>query len=177
MSSVAYVRITLISLGFIITQQCCAAPISLHKEKYAFSKLFEVRKPNDSPAVSVESGASAACEACKFFSGLLQAFLEQGRPEEGVAELAKAICIIAKIEDKRVCDQVIEEFKDEILTVVYSIALGRAKLLCAILLGPSCQPSYNPKNQTLWKIPIPGNKPPVQPIPDPKVRHCSHLIC
>ena len=112
---------------------------------------------------------SLECEACKVFSSLLEIFLEQNRPEEDVAKLIKVICIVEKIEDENVCNSIVEEFKQEVLTVAYTISLGRAKQLCAILLGPTCQARYDPMNQTAWDIPVPGNKPPVQPIPDPEV--------
>ena len=112
---------------------------------------------------------SLECEACKVFSNLLEIFLEQNSPEEDVAKLIKVICIVEKIEDENVCNSIVEEFKQEVLTVAYTISLGRAKQLCAILLGPTCQARYDPTNQTAWDIPVPGNKPPVQPIPDPEV--------
>lgn len=57
----------------------------------------------------------------------------------------------------------------EVLSVAYYITLGRAKLACSILVGPTCGHSYDPWNQTVWTVDIPGNKPPVVPIPDPKV--------
>ena len=153
----------------------CAAPLSFTKsgEPLKFSQhFFQVGEGKAARGVKFSAGAktSTVCEACKIFSNLLEAFLIEDKPEEDVANLVKAFCVWKKIEDKNVCDSVVEEFKEEVLTVAYSISLGRAKLLCAILLGPSCQPSYNPENQTLWKIPIPGDKPPIEPIPEPKVR-------
>ena len=117
---------------------------------------------------------SLECTVCKLASSILEAILEQDRSEDEVGDLVKAVCIILEIEDKNVCDGIVEEFKKEVLTVAYSISLGRAKQLCAILLGPSCEPRYNPKNQTAWNISIPGNKPQWKPIPDPKVRFSEY---
>jgi len=158
---------------------CCAAPAisSKSREPSKLYKLFDVdgkaaEGVKNSESVKVLAAGvrtSTLCEACKLFSNLLEAFLEGSKTEEDVAKLAEAFCVWKKIEDKRVCDSAVEEFKEEVLTVAYSISLGRAKLLCAILLGPSCEPAYNPENQTLWKIPIPGDKPPVKSIPEPKV--------
>lgn len=54
------------------------------------------------------------------------------------------------------------------LTVAYEISLGRAKQACSILIGPSCQAAYDPWSQ-FWNVTIPGDKPTVTPIPDPKV--------
>lgn len=120
-------------------------------------------------AVAGTVGQSLECTACKVISGILEDLLELDTPEEDVAKLIREICIAEKIEDENVCSLVVEEFKEEVLTVVYTISLGRAKQLCAILLGPTCEARYNPNNQT-WDIPVPDNKPPVKPIPEPKVR-------
>ncbi len=58
--------------------------------------------------------------------------------------------------------------QEEVLTVAYEISLGRAKQACSILIGPSCQAAYDPWSQ-FWNVTIPGDKPTVTPIPDPKV--------
>ena len=39
---------------------------------------------------------------------------------------------------------------------------------CGVLLGDSCSQDYDPFKQQ-WNILIPGGKPPVKPIPLPKV--------
>ena len=46
--------------------------------------------------------------------------------------------------------------------------------VCGGYLGTDCGSSYDPWNQT-WTISIPGNKPTVQPVPPPKVRHATNL--
>ena len=57
--------------------------------------------------------------------------------------------------------------QDEVFTVFSKVALS-PKEVCGILLGPPCGDSYNPWDQE-WNISVPGNKPPVTPIPPPKV--------
>lgn len=44
-----------------------------------------------------------------------------------------------------------------------------AREACGIIVGTSCEVPYDPWNQN-WNITIPDNKPPVIPIPDPKVQ-------
>ena len=42
------------------------------------------------------------------------------------------------------------------------------KELCAVLLKEKCGAGYDPWDQE-WNITIPGNKPPVTPVPTPPV--------
>ena len=57
--------------------------------------------------------------------------------------------------------------QNEVLTVFDMVALS-AKELCGLILGKSCETDYNPWDQE-WNVTIPGNKPPVKPVPPPKV--------
>ncbi len=153
-----------------------SAPVSKSREKtFLFLKHLQniraesLNQPeNEASVAGTHLGESLECAACKVVSNILEIILEQDTPEEDIAKLIRAICIVGKIEDENVCNLVVEEFKQEVLTVAYTITLGRAKQLCAILLGPSCQARYDPTNQT-WDIAVPENKPPVKPIPEPKV--------
>ena len=47
---------------------------------------------------------------------------------------------------------------------------------CGILLGDKCSQEYDPWKQQ-WNILIPGGKPPVKPIPFPKVSTFLHRLC
>ena len=58
-------------------------------------------------------------------------------------------------------------FQDEYLTVADEVGLSPREA-CGVLLGSSCGDPYDPWNQE-WNITVPGNKPPIQPIPNPKV--------
>ncbi len=51
---------------------------------------------------------------------------------------------------------------------MFRIAAYSPEKACAVYLGPSCGSSIDPFNQN-WSIPIPGNKPPVMPVPLPEV--------
>ena len=145
-------------------QLCWSAPAKLHSPLAeevldATNKLIYSKK-------DVKSKFS--CTFCKIISGILVGILEENDHEEDVVKLFGKLCILLHIEDELVCTLGVEEYKKEFLTVVYSIAFGRAKQACALLLGPSCQHSYVPWNQH-WNVSIPEGKPPVIPIPDPKV--------
>ena len=68
--------------------------------------------------------------------------------------------------------------QDEVLTVVGMVGLSQNEI-CGGYLGKSCGASYDPWNQT-WSVVVPGNKPPVKPIPLPKVSFkvvCIFLHC
>ena len=60
-----------------------------------------------------------------------------------------------------------EPFQDEVLTVVERVVLSPTEI-CGFVLGSSCAHFYNPFKQE-WNVTVPGNKPPVVPVPPPKV--------
>jgi len=54
--------------------------------------------------------------------------------------------------------------------VFTAIALGH-KEVCGAIIGGSCGHYYNPWKQN-WTVPLPNKpKPPVKPLPAPKVRY------
>ena len=116
--------------SLVYFQLCSTAPVTLSKageESLKFSKFFEAKKANGQDlSLLTDVGISLECETCKLFSGVLADFLEKDGPEEDVAKLVKVFCILLKIEDENVCNSVVEEFKQWVLTVAYSITLGRA---------------------------------------------------
>ena len=63
--------------------------------------------------------------------------------------------------------------QDEVLSVFAQVALSPSEV-CGILLGSSCGDPYNPWNQT-WTVKLPPTpKPPVVPVPPPKVYSYVH---
>ena len=58
--------------------------------------------------------------------------------------------------------------QDEVLTVVGKVGLSAREICGGIIIGPSCGHFYDPWHQN-WSIAIPLNKPPVKPVPLPKV--------
>ena len=151
------------SLSFL--HLCRAVPVLPPSISKADSLKFE-----NVSNILINSGTSVfTCAFCKVVSSILRYILDKEGPEEEVARLIAKICIYAKYADQNVCNLGVEEFKYEILFVAYVIGLGRDKLACAILLGPSCEKLYDPWKQTEWNVAIPTGKPPVIPTPDPKV--------
>lgn len=45
------------------------------------------------------------------------------------------------------------------------------KEICGFVVGGSCATDYDPWEQN-WNVTIPGNKPPIIPVPPPKVGSC-----
>ena len=57
--------------------------------------------------------------------------------------------------------------QDEVLSVAAQVGLSPREA-CSIVVGDSCEIPYDPWLQD-WNITVPDDKPPVTPIPDPKV--------
>ena len=56
-----------------------------------------------------------------------------------------------------------------------SVALNPQEA-CSVLIGPSCATGYNPYDQP-WNVTLPNvPKPPVTPVPPPKVRTCCYTV-
>lgn len=115
--------------------------------------------------------SSDSCEVCKLLSLLAQATFLANKIEDEVVSVSQKICKELKIEDDRVCTQVILEFRTEVLTVTDKVFLNPSEV-CGSLFGPTCAHRRDPDE--FWNITVPGKKPPVKPVPPPKVR-IKHL--
>ena len=107
------------------------------------------------------------CDSCKFITGFIQGLFRLNKTDAFIEEAAIFWCKKLKIEDTRVCSGIIPEFKNEVLTVFDEVGL-EPKEICGLILGPSCgivRDLYPDWNITLPNV----TKPPVQPIPLPKV--------
>jgi len=111
--------------------------------------------------------SSDGCEVCKLLSVLAQAAFLANKIEDDVVSVAQTVCKLLKIEDDRVCTQVILEFRTEVLTVADKVFLSPSEV-CGSLFGPTCAHTRDPGE--FWNITVPGKKPPVTPVPPPKVR-------
>uniref|UniRef100_K1QR84 Sphingomyelin phosphodiesterase n=1 Tax=Magallana gigas TaxID=29159 RepID=K1QR84_MAGGI len=77
------------------------------------------------------------------------------------------ICKKFDIEDDKVCDDVIKEYKDEFIGVALRLVLSPEEV-CGILLGNNCGTPYDPND--LWNVTLPSTpKPPLTPRVLPKV--------
>ena len=113
------------------------------------------------------------CEACKLLTLLAQGALLTKDAENDVVFWSKEVCKKLKIEDNRVCNEVIDEFKNEVLTVVDKVFLSPTQV-CGSLLGPTCAHKRDPSE--FWNVTIPEKKPPIKPIPPPKVSTIEILL-
>lgn len=112
--------------------------------------------------------SKAECDACKAFVDIAQVAFKTKPTEDEIASFLTKVCIKMKIEDKTVCDGIIKEFQEEVLTVFDDYFLSSNEI-CGALLGPSCAKKPNP--DIFWNVTFPKTpKPPVRPIPPPKVR-------
>ena len=113
------------------------------------------------------------CDACKFITGFMQGLFRLNKTESFIAEAAIFWCEKLKIEDTRVCSGIIPEFRNEVLSVFDEVGLDPNEI-CGLILGPSCgkvRDLYPDWNISLPNIP----KPPVQPVPPPKVSKKAEL--
>lgn len=132
------------------------------QESNAFTaRLKRLDSELRSKAFSIDS-----CEVCKLLSLLAQTAFMASKIEDEMVSVAQKICVLFKIEDDRVCNQVILEFRTEVLTVTDKVFLSPSQV-CGSLFGPTCAHRRDPDE--FWNITVPGKKPPVQPVPPPKV--------
>lgn len=117
--------------------------------------------------------ARGTCDACKLLTFLAQTAFVTNKSESAVTFEARVICKELKIEDSRVCTEVISEFRNEVLTVADKVFLSPSEV-CGSLLGPTCAHKRDPSE--FWNITLPGKKPPVKPIPPPKVSNYISII-
>ena len=64
--------------------------------------------------------------------------------------------------------------QDEVLSVAAEVGLSPREA-CGVVLGPTCEDPYDPWHQD-WNISVPGSKPPIAPIPNPKVKDALWYI-
>ncbi|RMX37741.1 hypothetical protein pdam_00006577 [Pocillopora damicornis] len=109
--------------------------------------------------------STGLCSVCKLLAFVAQIALLTNKIEADVVYEGRLLCKELKIEDSRVCTDVISEFRNEILTVADKAFLDPIEL-CGSLLGPSC--AHARDLGEFWNLTVPGNKPPVKPVPPPK---------
>lgn len=107
------------------------------------------------------------CDACKALTEVAQIAFKTKPNEDDIAKFLTKLCIKLKVEDNRVCTGIIQDFKAEVLTVFDEFFLSPDEV-CGLILGQSCAERPNP--DIFWNVTIPKTpKPPVRPIPPPKV--------
>ncbi|XP_065888775.1 sphingomyelin phosphodiesterase-like isoform X2 [Dysidea avara] len=107
------------------------------------------------------------CDSCILVVETIQFLFRENRSEDEIVDAAIELCTRLHIEDKYVCSGIVPEFKDEVLYVFTSIALG-PKEICGVIVGDGCGHPYDPWKQN-WTVSFPDKpKPPVEPLPPPK---------
>lgn len=104
------------------------------------------------------------CATCKLATATLLDYLHLGLPESKMVALLRAGCDRLSIETPRVCDGLVDRFKDEFFYVLRRTTLSSGEI-CGIVFPDECTPSAGVN----WTVPLPERpKPPVQPVPLPK---------
>ena len=111
--------------------------------------------------------SSWLCRICKLVAALVEEYVGLKKTDDEIASLVTKICIDLKIEDKRVCTGIVQEFKGEVLGVLDKGVLTPSDI-CGTYIGESCahvEKAYGP-----WNVTLPSTaKPPLKPILPPKV--------
>ncbi|XP_004207961.1 sphingomyelin phosphodiesterase isoform X1 [Hydra vulgaris] len=81
---------------------------------------------------------SVSCKACRGIVGIIQSFAASGHGEEYFYDFAKFICDKFKIEDKTVCADVCNEFKDTVWNVFIVDTILTPDDICNWVFGSSC---------------------------------------
>lgn len=104
------------------------------------------------------------CTTCKLSTATLLDYLQLGLPESAMTALLRAGCRRLSIETPRVCDGLVDRFKDEFFYVLQRTSLSSSEI-CGIVFPDEC-PSSAGVN---WTVSLPERpKPPVQPVPLPQ---------
>ncbi|KAM6985801.1 sphingomyelin phosphodiesterase [Aplochiton taeniatus] len=105
------------------------------------------------------------CPVCKAVFTVLDIALLSDVNAERVAKAVGAACVRLHLADERVCRQITELFRDDVIRALQQSLLWPPEA-CALLVGPDCGhfDLYAPWNVTLPKTP----KPPVSPPSPPK---------
>ncbi|XP_071502433.1 sphingomyelin phosphodiesterase-like [Diadema antillarum] len=111
-------------------------------------------------------GVDIECDACKYIVEGIDELIQTNESKELIVRAADEVCKVLEIENARVCDYGVREFKDELIGVLTLHYLSPDQV-CGTLLGPSCATTYDPNSD--WNVTFPNNpKPPVTPVKLPK---------
>ncbi|XP_071502434.1 sphingomyelin phosphodiesterase-like [Diadema antillarum] len=129
---------------------------------------------------SLGIGADIECDACKELMKAVDDLIQTDESRDLIVEIAAEVCKTLQIEDDRVCDLVVREFKDEVIDVATLHYLSPDQV-CGTLLGPSCAIPYDYNSD--WNVTFPNiPKPHMTPVQPPqpgsptlRVLHISDL--
>lgn len=110
------------------------------------------------------SWRNISCPLCKTIFGIIDIALLDSANEERVAHVVGEACIRLHLFEERVCHDITELFRDDVILVLLE-SLLRPSEACAVLVGPTCGKFdiYDAWNITLPKVPKPPVIPPSAP--------------
>ncbi|XP_063289377.1 sphingomyelin phosphodiesterase [Pelobates fuscus] len=116
------------------------------------------------------------CPLCKAIFSAVDVSLQVESNMDMVAELAEKICVKMRVEEPRVCHQVVQLFKHEVV-MAWALSVLRPSEICALLVGSSCGhwDIYAEWNISLPKTPKPPVVPPVPPPPGANISRVLFL--
>ncbi|XP_029457774.1 sphingomyelin phosphodiesterase isoform X2 [Rhinatrema bivittatum] len=119
------------------------------------------------PRLGMQLGwRNLSCPVCKIIFTVIDIGLETEDNMEHVADLAAWVCMKLKLEERQICVEVVQLFRDDMISAWISSVL-RPIEICGLLLGSSCGhwDIYSDWNITLPNTPKPPVKPPLPPHP------------
>uniref|UniRef100_A0A914XPI5 Sphingomyelin phosphodiesterase n=1 Tax=Plectus sambesii TaxID=2011161 RepID=A0A914XPI5_9BILA len=111
-----------------------------------------------------KEGKSLTCTACQVIVKGIRFLIEQEAPEEVLDDFFSKTCISMQMEIPHICNALPKVFGKEAYYVIAN-AVITPEDVCGGLIS-DCGTVDNPMNDN-WTIPIPGNKPAIQPWPIP----------
>uniref|UniRef100_A0A914C5R2 Sphingomyelin phosphodiesterase n=1 Tax=Acrobeloides nanus TaxID=290746 RepID=A0A914C5R2_9BILA len=89
----------------------------------------------------------------------------QNASEDDIKQFAINVCIVINFQPEYACKMLGNSLWGEAWFMLQRTTYG-SELICGSFVN-NCGPDYNPIDEP-WQVEIPGNKPPVQPWPNPK---------
>ncbi|XP_060565615.1 sphingomyelin phosphodiesterase-like [Ruditapes philippinarum] len=140
-------------------------------------ELFLARSDRKTECGTIVRVSKIDCSICVLLVEGVSYMVNKGSTQDDVVKFSTEACIDLKIEDEKVCRAFLEEFKEEIFTVVLRLSYSPREV-CSHVLGTDCGEPYNPNamwNVTFPDVPKPPVIPPSLPKPDSPRLRILHL--
>lgn len=159
----------LLALLLVLAASCQCAPPTLRWDALRKSLQRELHTATFLAGLQEEEGSAGVpipyCTTCKLSTATLLDYLRLGLPDSVMMSLLRSGCRRLSIETPRVCDGLVDRFKDEFFYVLRRTTLSSAEI-CGIVFPDECPSGGAAVN---WTVPLPERpKPPVRPVPLPK---------
>ncbi|GFN96995.1 sphingomyelin phosphodiesterase [Plakobranchus ocellatus] len=121
--------------------------------------------------------AFITCDICYVVAHVARGIVRSGKSEEVLVKVVADLCILFRIEDKRVCKMFVQEYRDEIFYLARHLSLEPWEA-CGIVLATPCHGHYYPGQNwtvTFPHTPKPQPRPPTPPKPSAPTLRVLHL--